>query len=56
MDSATIFFCGSRILQLFCHKVEAADAIWSVVKDRWKGNFSDLIDLQRKKSGLADLV
>ena len=42
------FFCGSRVLQLFCHKVEAANAILSVAKNNWNGSFSDFIDLQGK--------
>ena len=49
MDSATNIFCGSRVLQLFCHKVQAANAILSVAKNNWNGNFSDFIDLQGKK-------
>ena len=49
MDSATnIFFCRSRVLQLFFHKVEAANAILSVAKSNWNRNFSDYIDLQGK--------
>ena len=40
MDSATMFFCcGSRILQLFCHKVEAANVTLSVAKNNWNENF-----------------
>ena len=40
MDYATMFFCcGSRILQLFCHKVEAANVTLSVAKNNWNENF-----------------
>ena len=44
-----IFFCGCRILQLICHKVEAANAMLKITKNIWDGNFSDFIDLQEKK-------
>ena len=43
-----IFFCGSRILQLFCHKAKAANAILSIAKNNWNENFSDFIELQAK--------
>ena len=43
-----IFFFGSGVLQLFCHKVQATNAILSVVKNKWNRNFSDSIDLQEK--------
>ena len=44
-----------EVMLLFCHKVEAANAIWSVIKNNWYGNFPDFLDLQEKKPGLADL-
>ena len=43
-----MFFCGSRVLRLFCHKLDAANAILSVVKNNWNGKFYDFIDLQEK--------
>ena len=43
-----MFFCGSRVLRLFCHKLDAANAILSVVKSNWNGKFYDFIDLQEK--------
>ena len=49
-----IFFCGSRVLKLFCHKVEAANAILSVAKNNWNGDFPETC--REKKTGLADLV
>ena len=47
MTPRKIFSCGSRVLQLFCHKVEAANII--VVKNNWNDNFSDFIGLQGKR-------
>ena len=49
IDSATNIFLWSRVLQPFCHEVEAANAILSIAKNNWKENFSDFIDLQGKK-------
>ena len=56
VDSTTNIFLWKSRLQLYCHKVEAANAILSVVKNNWNGSFSDFIDLQGKKIGLAHLV
>ena len=44
-----MLLCGSRVLQLFCHKVETAKATLSIAENNWNGHFSDLIDLQGKK-------
>ena len=49
MDSATNIFLWSRVLQPFCHKVEAANAISSIAKNNRKEKFSDFINLQGKK-------
>ena len=49
MDSATNILLWSRVLQPFCHKVEATNAILSVSKNNRNGTFSDFIDLQVKK-------
>ena len=32
-------FSGYSVLQIFCNKVEPADAILSVAKNNWNGNF-----------------
>lgn len=44
-----IFSCEGCVLQLFCHKAEAAYDILSVVKNNWDGDFSNFIDLYEKK-------
>ena len=44
-----------EVMFLFCHKVKAANDIWSVVKNNWNWNFPDFIELQEKKTGFADL-
>ena len=49
MDSVTI----SSVLQLFCHKVQAANAILSVVKSNWTEIFHRLTGI---KIGFADLA
>ena len=45
-----IFLCESHVLQLFCCKVEAANAALSVAKNNWNEIFSDFIDLPGKNS------
>ena len=50
------YFSVEMVLQLFCHKVKGANAILCVVQNNWNGNFSNFIDLQGKKTGLADFL
>ena len=50
-----IFFCGHRVLQLFCHNVEAVHAIKCSQK-QLERKFWLFLRLKVKKAGLAGLI
>ena len=51
-----MFFCGSSVLQLLCHKVQGANAILSVVKNNWNRNFSQTLNKKLRQKQVWQIL